>query len=87
MTYVLSTGETDCSLVWEQQIKGTAFAKSVRRSLETFSVNPIEGEALVTLSIDRRLKGSSRLGAPLVARAQRRELLEAIDSLEARLVR
>ena len=86
MSYALSAGSVERSLVWTQELDGTPFAKSVKSSIETISVEPAEGGCLVTLSIERRLKGSARFGAPLVARAQRQELSKAMDSLEARLV-
>ena len=87
MTYELSQGASDRSLVWSQVVAGTPFAKSVRSSTELISVEPDGGGSLVRLSIDRRMKGSARLGGPIIARAQRQELSKAMDSLEARLVK
>jgi len=87
MSYELSQGQSQFSVVWSQEVEGTPFAKSVRSSTEAITVEPDESGSLVTLSIIRLLKGTARFGAPLVARAQRQELSKALDSLEARLVK
>ena len=87
MEYALSQGESERCLVWSQQVIGTPFAKSVRSSTEIMSLETADEGTVVTLSIERKLKGTARLGAPLVARAQRQELIKAMDSLEGRLVR
>ena len=84
MAFRLDSLDEGCFARWTQEIHGSPFARSVRSSSESISLAPAEKGTEVTLTIERSLKGSARLGAPLVARGQRKELDEALDRLEQR---
>jgi len=68
--------------VFEQTLEDTPFERFVRRVRTEISLAPHDGETDVTLALDRRLRGLSRLGAPMMRRAIRRTLDEALSGLE-----
>ena len=71
--------------VWEQEIEGTPFEKILRSAeLEIQLEDETEG-TLVTLVASERLRGLSRLGSPMMRRATRRRLDEALDGIERAL--
>lgn len=74
-------------LVWEQRIEGTPFEKFLRRAqLELRIASAPSGpSSLVTLAGRRDLRGLSRLGAPMMSRATRRSLEDALDGIERAL--
>jgi uncharacterized protein YndB with AHSA1/START domain len=68
--------------VWEQQLAGSPFERvfaAVRVSVE---LRPAEGGTRVELEIEQRLRGTSKLGAPLAKRGAKRLLGQALDALE-----
>jgi uncharacterized protein YndB with AHSA1/START domain len=73
-------------IVWEQELEGTPFERIVRQSTVTVKLQPVDDGTEVSLTNDRRLRGLSRLGSPMMRRAARRELHEAIEGLERALV-
>ncbi|MEI7889158.1 MAG: SRPBCC family protein [Actinomycetes bacterium] len=85
MAFKLEALEPGHKVTWQQQLAGTAFARSVRSSTETIEVVGTETGSTVGLSITRRLKGTARLGGFLVRRGQRRELKAAVENLRANL--
>jgi uncharacterized protein YndB with AHSA1/START domain len=68
--------------VFEQTIEGTPFEKFVKRARTEIQLSPKDGETDVTMSLDRRLRGLSRLGAPMMRRAIGRTLNDALSGLE-----
>lgn len=69
--------------VWEQQLGGTPFDKHLRSSTVEIGLAP-EGDATeVSITASQRLRGLSRLGAPMMRGAQGRTLDEALDGIEA----
>jgi uncharacterized protein YndB with AHSA1/START domain len=70
------------SLAWEQEIEGSPFAKVLRSSVTTITLADAQGGTSVTLDIEQRLRGLSRLGGFMVSRATRGQLDEALDGLE-----
>lgn len=84
MSFRLIESEPGVFACWEQELEGSPFERSVRRSRECVRVEPAAEGTSVVLSIKRSLKGSARLGAPLVARGQRIELESALDRLQER---
>jgi uncharacterized protein YndB with AHSA1/START domain len=68
--------------VFEQTLEGTPFERFVRRARTEIDLEPADGETNVTVALDRRLRGLSRLGAPMMRRAIRRTLNQALDGLE-----
>ncbi len=68
--------------VFEQTVEGTPFERFVRRARTEIELEPQNGDTKVTMALDRRLKGLSRLGSPMMRRAIGRTLNEALDGLE-----
>jgi hypothetical protein len=68
--------------VFEQTVEGTPFERFVKRVRTEIQLRPQNGETDVTMSLDRRLRGLSRLGAPMMRRAIGRTLNEALAGLE-----
>jgi uncharacterized protein YndB with AHSA1/START domain len=71
--------------VWEQQLEGTPFAKHLRSSQVEIALRPSDGGTQVDLSVVQSLRGLSRLGSPMMRRAQGAMLDEALDGLERAL--
>jgi len=70
-------------LVWEQQIDGTPFEKFLRGAQVEFLLEPGgEGATTITMIGRRSLRGLSRLGAPMMSRATKRALDDALDGME-----
>ena len=67
---------------WEQDIPGSPFAKVLRSAVTTIDLDDSNGGTRVTLAVDQRLRGMSRLGGFMLKRATRRQLNEALDGLE-----
>jgi uncharacterized protein YndB with AHSA1/START domain len=68
--------------VFEQTVEGTPFERFVRRARTEIKLDPRNGDTQVTMALDRRLRGLSRLGSPMMRRAIGRTLNEALDGLE-----
>lgn len=68
--------------VFEQTVEGTPFERFVRRARTEIKLEPQNGDTKVTMSLDRQLRGLSRLGSPMMRRAIGRTLNEALDGLE-----
>jgi uncharacterized protein YndB with AHSA1/START domain len=69
--------------VFEQTVEGTPFERFVKRARTEIKLKPANGDTEVTMALDRRLRGLSRLGAPMMRRAIGRQLNEALSGLEA----
>lgn len=74
-------------LVWEQQIEGTPFEKFLRRAELELRVAPESDGTAVTIEGRRSLRGLSRLGGPMMRRATKRSLDEALDGIEQALLK
>ncbi|MEI6447817.1 MAG: SRPBCC family protein [Actinomycetes bacterium] len=85
MTFSLADLEEGRHVRWVQQLEGTPFARSLRSGAEEVTVEEAGAGSKIELVIERRMKGTARLGGLLISRGQRRELDEALDRLEARL--
>jgi uncharacterized protein YndB with AHSA1/START domain len=68
--------------VFEQTLEDTPFERFVKRARTEISLAPRNGETDVTMALDRRLRGLSRLGAPMMRRAIRRTLDQALADLD-----
>jgi len=69
--------------VWEQEIEGTPFERILRFSrLEIQLDDAADGGTSVRLSSNERLRGLSRLGSPMMRRATKRRLDEALEGVE-----
>jgi uncharacterized protein YndB with AHSA1/START domain len=71
--------------VWEQQLAGTPFERHLRRSAVEVRLHPQKEETEVTLISDQRMKGLSRLGSPMMRRAQGAILDDALAGIERAL--
>jgi uncharacterized protein YndB with AHSA1/START domain len=71
--------------VWEQQLAGTPFERHLRRSAVEVRLRPQKEETEVTLISDQRMKGLSRLGSPMMRRAQGAILDDALAGIERAL--
>jgi uncharacterized protein YndB with AHSA1/START domain len=68
---------------WEQRIEGTPFERHLRRSgAEIRLADAGAGGTEVRLATSQALRGLSRLGAPMMRRAQGAVLEEALDGIE-----
>jgi uncharacterized protein YndB with AHSA1/START domain len=80
----LSSAEEE-RYVWEQQIAGTPFERHLRASKVEIELRPDGTGTEIRLSSDQTLRGSSRLGSPLMRRGQGAILDEALDGVERAL--
>lgn len=67
--------------VWRQQLKDTAFERSVKQSDETVEIAESRDGSKIQLTIARKLRGTAKLGSLFVAKGQRRELEAALSGL------
>lgn len=72
--------------LWEQDIEGTPFEKILRSAALDIHLQGRNGSTVVTLAGSERLRGLSRLGSPMMRRAMRRRLDDALDGIERALV-
>lgn len=68
--------------VFEQTVEGTPFERFVRRARTEIELRPTDGATEVKMTLDRQLRGLSRLGAPMMRKAIGRTLNEALSGLE-----
>ncbi len=73
-------------LVWEQELEGTPFEGFLRRAELELRLADEDVVTVVTAEGRRRLRGLSRLGAPLMRRATGRTLNDALDGIERALL-
>ena len=85
MSFRLAEIEPGRKVVWQQELDGSLFAKSLRSAEERIEVTAIDERCVVELTICRRVKGTARFGSAFIARAQRAEIEKALDSLEGAL--
>lgn len=72
---------------WDQQLAGTPFERILRSARVEIDVKGAgERRSLVLLTSHERLRGLSRLGAPMMRSAAKRRLDEALENLERALV-
>ena len=67
---------------WSQELEGTPFERLFTESSTTIRLaSDPGGGTRVTLEATRRMRGLNRLGGPLLRRATRHQLDEALDGL------
>jgi uncharacterized protein YndB with AHSA1/START domain len=71
--------------VWEQELAGTPFERHLKALRVEIGLREIESGAKVSLTEEQTLKGMSKFGSPLMRRARREILDEALDGLEEAL--
>ena len=67
---------------FEQEIEDTPFERFVKSVETDIELQPRDGDTEVTITLDRRLRGLSRLGAWMMRRATKRQLDQALTDLE-----
>jgi carbon monoxide dehydrogenase subunit G len=83
----LTALEPPTRVAWAQDVEGTPFEGVLEGADTAVELAPDgDGRARVTLVLDQRMRGLSRLGGMFVRRASRRLLDEALDGLEQRVV-
>lgn len=80
----LSSAEAE-RYVWEQQLAGSPFEKHLRSSVVEIGLRAEGDGTVVSLTSDQKLRGMSRLGAPMMRGGQGKILDQALDGLEATL--
>ncbi|MGB7588113.1 MAG: SRPBCC family protein [Solirubrobacterales bacterium] len=70
---------------WEQQLRGTPFERHLRAFKVEILMRSNDNATDVTLSSTQVMKGMSRLGSPLMRRAQGTILEQALDGIERAL--
>lgn len=71
--------------VWEQELEGTPFERHLKALRVEVGLRGTGEGTDVTLSEEQSLKGMSKLGTPLMRRARREKLDEALDGIERAL--
>jgi uncharacterized protein YndB with AHSA1/START domain len=72
--------------LWEQEVEDTPFERILSGARTEVRMRAAGGGTEVTLETRQSLRGLSRLGSPMMRRATRRNLAEALDGLEQALV-
>jgi uncharacterized protein YndB with AHSA1/START domain len=67
---------------WEQELDGTPFARVLGEAITEITLEPVQSGTRVTLIQRHKLRGYSRTGAFLLARATAKRLVEALERLE-----
>jgi uncharacterized protein YndB with AHSA1/START domain len=71
--------------VWEQELEGTPFERHLNGLRVEVGMREREGGTEVSLTEEQSLKGMSKLGSPLMKRARKDVLDEALDGIVAAL--
>jgi uncharacterized protein YndB with AHSA1/START domain len=71
--------------VWEQELEGTPFERHLKALRVEIGLRERGGGTEVSLTEEQALKGMSKFGSPLMRRARREILDEALDGLEEAL--
>lgn len=73
-------------LEWRQEVVESPFERFLAEARTRIALTPEgAGETRVELTANRRLRGLARLGGPMVRRATRRQLDEALEGVVAAL--
>jgi len=71
--------------VWEQELAGTPFERHLKALQVEVRLRERDGGTEVSIAEEQSLKGMSKLGSPLMRRARRDVLDEALDGIERSL--
>ena len=86
--YTGGVAEAGHRFAWDQQVEGTPFERilrSARVEIHVMRAGDDDDKSLVSLSSHERLRGLSRLGAPMMRAAAGRRLDEALENLDQAL--
>lgn len=67
---------------WEQQLADSPFERVFAAARVSVELSPTDDGTRVELRMEQRLRGASKLGAPLARRGAKRLLGQALDALE-----
>jgi uncharacterized protein YndB with AHSA1/START domain len=85
MDYQVVASEPPWRRAWAQEVTGTPFERVLSECVIEVMLSPVAGGTQVTLAERQRLKGYSRTGGLLLARASARRLDQALAGLEGPL--
>jgi uncharacterized protein YndB with AHSA1/START domain len=71
--------------VWEQELEGTPFERHLKGLRVEIGMRERDGGTEVRIAEEQTLKGMSKLGSPLMRRARREALDQALDGIERAL--
>jgi uncharacterized protein YndB with AHSA1/START domain len=71
--------------VWEQELEGTPFERHLKGLRVEIGLRERDGGTEVSLTEEQALKGMSKFGSPLMKRARRDVLDEALNGIERAL--
>src|SRR3954447_6199581 len=80
--FVVASSQPPKLRAWEQELVGTPFERILAAARTEVRLGADGPGTRVTLELRQRLRGSARLGAFMVRRANRRMLDEALDALQ-----
>lgn len=80
--YRLTEVRPQTALAWAQELAGTPFERILRSSALAIELSDAGGDTEVKLTSAERLRGISRLGAPLLRGAAGKRLEEALEGIE-----
>jgi len=83
--YRCSAFERGRRYCWEQQLAGTPFERHLRAAGIELSLRRRDAGTAVEVTATQSLRGLSRLGAPMMRRAQGATVETALDGIEAAL--
>jgi hypothetical protein len=83
--YRCAVFEPKARYAWEQQLSGSPFERHLRDAGVEVSMRPLGAGSEVELTVTQSLRGLSRLGAPMMRRAQGETVEAALDGIEAAL--
>lgn len=71
--------------VWEQELDGSPFERHLRSSTVEIALRAVTDGTEVGITSEQKLRGTSRLGSPMMRGGQGKILDQALDGLESAL--
>ena len=79
--YTRTRAERPTLIEWQQEVAETPFERMLSEARLRIWIDDESGDSHVTLTATERLRGLARLGGPMVRRAARKRLDEALEGL------
>jgi uncharacterized protein YndB with AHSA1/START domain len=80
--YRVISSATDDRFVFEQELENSPFEKVLRSSETEIRLEPRDGATEVRITNRQRLRGLSRMGSPMMGRAAKQILNDALEGLD-----